>query len=168
VDRRDAVGPGLCARYAAVAVVVVERERVAAARLRLGLRLWGRGLRPGLCASGLDGWGARTLYIEPGPAWENGYIKSFNGKLRDELLDREVFYTLLEVTVLTERYRRTCNHTIWRHICVKSEVGILQRQLFIASESMIQVQTLTPAPPPPTYRSVNLSGTADRYAHGPG
>ena len=53
--------------------------------------------------------GARTLYIEPGSPWENGYIESFNGKLRDELLDREVFYTMLEVRVLTERYRRTYN-----------------------------------------------------------
>ncbi len=53
--------------------------------------------------------GARTLYIEPGSPWENGYIESFNGKLRDELLDREVFYTLLEVRVLTEQYRRTYN-----------------------------------------------------------
>ncbi len=51
--------------------------------------------------------GARTLYIEPGSPWENSYIESFNGKLRDELLDREVFYTLLEVRVLAERYRRT-------------------------------------------------------------
>lgn len=44
--------------------------------------------------------GARTLYIEPGAPRENGYIESFNGKLRGELLDREVFYTLLEVKVL--------------------------------------------------------------------
>ena len=57
----------------------------------------------------LGGVGARTLYIEPGSPWENGYIESFNGKLRDELLDREVFYTLLEVRVLTERYRQTYN-----------------------------------------------------------
>ena len=53
--------------------------------------------------------GARTLYIEPGSPWENGYIESFNGKLRDELLDRELFYTLLEVRVLTERYRQIYN-----------------------------------------------------------
>lgn len=53
--------------------------------------------------------GARTLYIEPGSPWENGYLESFNGKLRDELLDREVFYTLLEVQVLTEQYRHTYN-----------------------------------------------------------
>ena len=45
--------------------------------------------------------GATTLYIEPGSPWEHGYVESFNGKLRDELLDREVFYTLLEVRVLT-------------------------------------------------------------------
>ena len=53
--------------------------------------------------------GARTLYIEPGSPWENGYAESFNGKLRDELLDREVFYTLLEVRVLTEQCRQTYN-----------------------------------------------------------
>ena len=46
---------------------------------------------------------------EPGSPWENGYIESFNGKLRDELLDREIFYTLLEVKVLTEQYRQTYN-----------------------------------------------------------
>ena len=53
--------------------------------------------------------GARTLYIEPGSPWENGYAESFNGKLRNELLDREVFYTLLEVRVLTEQCRQTYN-----------------------------------------------------------
>jgi transposase InsO family protein len=47
----------------------------------------------------------KTLYIEPGSPWENGYIESFNGKLRDELLDREVFYTLKEAQVLIERWR---------------------------------------------------------------
>ncbi len=38
--------------------------------------------------------GVRTLYIEPGSPWENGYVESFNGKLRDELLNGELFYTL--------------------------------------------------------------------------
>ncbi len=37
-----------------------------------------------------------TLFIEPGSPWENGYIESFNGKLRDELLNREIFTTLTE------------------------------------------------------------------------
>lgn len=53
--------------------------------------------------------GAGTLYIEPGPPWENRYVESFNGKLKDELLNREVFYTLLEVRVMTEQYRLTYN-----------------------------------------------------------
>ena len=57
----------------------------------------------------LEEVGARTVYIEPGSPWENGYVESFNGELRYELLDREVFHTLLEVQVLTEQYRQTYN-----------------------------------------------------------
>ena len=53
--------------------------------------------------------GTRPLVIEPGSPWENGYIESFNGKLRDELLDGEIFYTLREAQVLIEGWRRTCN-----------------------------------------------------------
>jgi transposase InsO family protein len=54
--------------------------------------------------------GARTLFIEPGSPWENGYIESFNGKLRDELLKREIFYTLEEAQVLIEWWRQMYNH----------------------------------------------------------
>lgn len=50
-----------------------------------------------------------TLYIEPGSPWENGYIESFNGKLRDELLNGEIFYTVLEAKVLVEQWRRHYN-----------------------------------------------------------
>ena len=50
-----------------------------------------------------------TLYIEPGSPRENGFVESFNDKMRDGLLDREVFYTLLKVQVLAERYRQTYN-----------------------------------------------------------
>jgi len=53
--------------------------------------------------------GVKTLFIEPGSPWENGYIESFNGKLRDELLNRESFDTLLEAKVLIERWRRHYN-----------------------------------------------------------
>jgi putative transposase len=53
--------------------------------------------------------GVGTLFIEPGSPWENGYCESFNGKLRDELLDRELFDTLLEAKVLIERWRREYN-----------------------------------------------------------
>jgi transposase InsO family protein len=54
--------------------------------------------------------GVKTLFIEPGSPWENGYIESFNGKLRDELLNREIFTTLLEAKVLIEQWRREYNH----------------------------------------------------------
>ena len=51
----------------------------------------------------------KTLFIEPGSPWENGYNESFNGKLRDELLDREIFYTLKEAKVLVELWRKEYN-----------------------------------------------------------
>jgi transposase InsO family protein len=51
----------------------------------------------------------KTLYIEPGSPWENGYVESFQGKLRDELIDREAFDTLLETQVLVERWRHQYN-----------------------------------------------------------
>ena len=54
--------------------------------------------------------GVKTLFIEPGSPWENGYIESFNGKLRDELLNREVFSTLTEARVLIEEWRREYNN----------------------------------------------------------
>ena len=53
--------------------------------------------------------GAKTLFIEPGSPLENGYIESFNGKLRDELLNREIFYTLQEAKILIEHWRREYN-----------------------------------------------------------
>jgi transposase InsO family protein len=51
----------------------------------------------------------KTLFIEPGSPWENGYNESFNGKLRDELLAREIFYTLKEAKVLIEDWRNLYN-----------------------------------------------------------
>ena len=55
--------------------------------------------------SWLESVGAKTLYIEPGSPWENGYCESFNGKLRDELLNGEVFCSLKEAKVLIEQWR---------------------------------------------------------------
>jgi transposase InsO family protein len=57
----------------------------------------------------LGGLEVGTLTIEPGSPWENGYIESFNGKLRDELLDGEIFTSLLEARVLVEQWRRHYN-----------------------------------------------------------
>ena len=53
--------------------------------------------------------GAKTLYIEPGSPWENGYCESFNGKLRDELLNGEIFYSLKEAQILIEQWRKHYN-----------------------------------------------------------
>lgn len=49
--------------------------------------------------------GVRTLYIEPGSPWENAYLESFNGKLEDELLGRELFTSLTKAQVLVEQWR---------------------------------------------------------------
>jgi putative transposase len=66
-----------------------------------------------MTAKALRSWlqrlGVKTLFIEPGSPWENGYNESFNGKLRDELLNREIFYTLWEAKVLVERWRKEYN-----------------------------------------------------------
>jgi transposase InsO family protein len=68
---------------------------------------------PEFTATAVRNWlgrvGVKTLFIEPGSPWENGYVESLNGKLRDELLDREVFETLLEARVLIERWREHYN-----------------------------------------------------------
>ena len=68
---------------------------------------------PEFTARGIRKWlnrlGVKTLYIEPGSPWENGYIESFNGKLRDELLNREIFTTLREAKALIEQWRREYN-----------------------------------------------------------
>jgi putative transposase len=55
--------------------------------------------------------GTRTLYIEPGSPWENGYCESFNGKLRDECLNQEIFYSLKEAQVVVELWRTQYNTT---------------------------------------------------------
>ena len=68
---------------------------------------------PEFVATGLREWiaavGAKTAYIEPGSPWENGYCESFNGKLRDELLNGEIFYTLNEARIVIESWRRHYN-----------------------------------------------------------
>ena len=53
--------------------------------------------------------GVKTLFIEPGSPWENGYIESFNGKLRDELLNGEIFYNLREARIVIENWRKEYN-----------------------------------------------------------
>jgi transposase InsO family protein len=69
---------------------------------------------PEFIADAIKGWlsdkKVETLYIAPGSPWENGYIESFHGRLRDELLNREMFYSVKEAKVLAERWRLEYNH----------------------------------------------------------
>jgi len=64
---------------------------------------------PEFCAKAVHKWldrlGVGPLFIEPGSPWENGYCESFNGRLRDELLNGEIFYTLQEAKILIENWR---------------------------------------------------------------
>ena len=68
---------------------------------------------PEFIAKAVQEWiaavGAKTAYIAPGSPWENGYIESFNARLRDELLDGEIFYTLREAQIVIESWRRHYN-----------------------------------------------------------
>ena len=68
---------------------------------------------PEFVAKAVQEWiaavGAKTAYIEPGSPWENGYIESFNARLRDELLNGEIFYTLREAQIVIESWRRHYN-----------------------------------------------------------
>jgi len=57
----------------------------------------------------LERIGLKTAFIEPGSPWENGYNESFNGKLRDELLNREIFCNLKEAKVVIENWRKHYN-----------------------------------------------------------
>ena len=68
---------------------------------------------PEFTAKAVRSWlgriGVKTLFIEPGSPWENGYNESFNGKLRDEVLNGEIFYTLKEAQVVIEGWRQEYN-----------------------------------------------------------
>jgi putative transposase len=81
--------------------------------------------------------GAKTAYIERGSPWENGYIESFNARLRDELLNGEIFYTLREAQIVIESWRVTTirsgltpqsdtSHQHQRCLCLHSPRGRLR------------------------------------------
>ena len=69
---------------------------------------------PEFIAKELKDWlkdkGVRPMFIEPGSPWENGFIESFNGKLRDECLEEEIFWTRHEAQVIVDWYRQVYNH----------------------------------------------------------
>ncbi len=89
----------------------------------------------------ISGVGARPAFIEPGSPWENGYVESFHGKLRDELLNAEVSHTLFEAKVLIEQWQ--CHHnTVRPH----SSLGCRPHAPEVAMPSM----PMPPSEPSPT------------------
>ena len=107
---------------------------------------------PEFIATAVKDWiaavGAKTAYIEKSSPWENGYVESFNGKLRDELLSVEIFNSLREAQILIESWRRHYN-TMRPH----SALGYRPP----APEVLVPAHTAWPAPQPrpaPTSRSI--------------
>ena len=88
--------------------------------------------------------GTDTIHIEPGKPWQNGFIESFNSKVRDELFNMEVFYTLAEAQVKTEMWRQEYNR-IRPHSSLKYQTPEECRQGFFAGLKSVIVETLLPA-----------------------
>ncbi|KLK92599.1 integrase [Microvirga vignae] len=89
--------------------------------------------------------GAKTAYIAPGSPWENGFIESFNARLRDELLDGEIFYSLKEAKIVIESWRRHYN-ALRPH----GPLGYKPPapEVFVPAMSARAAQQSQPAPPP--------------------
>lgn len=88
--------------------------------------------------------GAKTAYIAPGSPWENGFIESFNARLRDELLNGEIFYTLREAQVVIESWRRHYN-TVRPH----GSLGYKPPAPEVFVPAMAARAALQPQPAPP-------------------
>lgn len=99
---------------------------------------------PEFIAEAVRSWlarrGAKTLYIAPGSPWENAYSETFNSRLRDELLDREVFETLKEAKVILEDHRLDYNHRR-----PHSSLGYRTPAEFAATQTEPGIASLPPA-----------------------
>ena len=88
--------------------------------------------------------GAKTAYIAPGSPWENGYIESFNARLRDELLNGELFYSLREAQIIIESWRRHYN-TVRPHASLGYKLPALE--VFVPGLAARPSAQPWPAPP---------------------
>ena len=113
---------------------------------------------PEFAAKAVQEWiaavGAKTAYIAPGSPWENGFIESFNARLRDELLDGEIFYTLQEAKVVVESWRRHYN-------AVRPHGSLGYRppapEVFMPAFAARAAAQPQPAPPPALAQSPTLN-----------
>lgn len=100
---------------------------------------------PEFVAQALREWiaavGAKTAYIEPGSPWENGYVESFNGRLRDELLNGEIFYSLREARIIIEAWRRHYN-TVRPHSSLGYRPPAPEAIIWPASSPLAQMPSL--------------------------
>ena len=113
---------------------------------------------PEFVAKAVQDWigavGAKTAYIAPGSPWENGFIESFNARLRDELLDGEIFYSLAEAKIVIESWRRHYN------AITPARVAGLQAaapEVFMPAFAARAAAQPRPAPPPALAHSPTLN-----------
>src|SRR5213082_1854054 len=103
---------------------------------------------PEFVAKAVQEWigavGAKTAYISPGSPWENGFIESFNARLRDELLDGEIFYTLREAQIIIESWRRHYN-TVRPHASIGYRAPA--PEVFVPALAAWPAAQSRPAPP---------------------
>jgi IS30 family transposase len=103
---------------------------------------------PEFVAQAVQDWisavGAKTAYITPGSPWENGFIESFNARLRDELLDGEIFYTLREAEIVIESWRRHYN-TVRPHASIGYRAPA--PEVFVPALAAWPAAQSRPAPP---------------------
>jgi putative transposase len=86
------------------------------------------------------------MYIEPGSPWENGYCESFNSKMRDEFLNGEIFYSIKELRVLAERWRKHYN-TVRPHSSLRYKPPA--PEAWLTSTARQQGESLATLPAPP-------------------
>ncbi len=103
---------------------------------------------PEFIAQAVQDWiravGSKTAYIAPGSPWENGYVESFNARLRDELLNGEIFYSLREAEIILESWRRHYN-TVRPHASLGYKPPA--PEVFISALSAWPAAPARPAPP---------------------
>ena len=103
---------------------------------------------PEFVAKAVQDWiaavGANTAYIERGSPWENGFIESFNARLRDELLNGEIFYTLREAQIVIESWRRHSN-TVRPHASIGYQAPA--QEVFVPAIAAWPAAQPRPAPP---------------------
>ena len=111
----------------------------------------------------LNDFGVTKLSIEPGSPWENGFIERFNGSLRDELLNREIFYALGDAQVVIEDWRYEYNRARGRRLTIDL---FLTSAITSEKKSMVNLRPLSPVPPAKRWAALSRCATQREGARG--